>query len=104
MLEFERDFAAYHQAKHGIAVTNGTHALEVALLALGLGPGDEVIVPDYTFVATASAVLMTAPCPCWLTCGPTTIASIATWSKPRSDHAPRRLPVHRGVMRPISIG
>ncbi len=62
-LEFERDFAAYHQAKHGIAVTNGTHALEVALLALGLGPGDEVIVPDYTFVATASAVLMTGAVP-----------------------------------------
>jgi len=62
-LQFERDFAAYHQAKHGIAVTNGTHALEVALLALGIGPGDEVIVPDYTFVATASSVLMTGAIP-----------------------------------------
>lgn len=62
-LEFERAFAAYHQARHGIAVTNGTHALEVALLALGLGPGDEAIVPDYTFVATASAVLMTGAMP-----------------------------------------
>ena len=62
-LHFERDFAAYHQARHGIAVTNGTHALEVALLAAGIGPGDEVIVPDYTFVATASAVLMTGAVP-----------------------------------------
>ena len=62
-LEFERGFAPYHQARHGIAVTNGTHALEVALLALGVGPGDEVIVPDYTFVATASAVLMTGAVP-----------------------------------------
>jgi dTDP-4-amino-4,6-dideoxygalactose transaminase len=62
-LRFERDFAAFHQARHGIAVTNGTHALEVALLALGLGPGHEVIVPDYTFVATASAVLMTGAVP-----------------------------------------
>lgn len=62
-LQFERDFAAYHQAQHGIAVTNGTHALEVALLAVGIGPGDEVIVPDYTFVATASAVLMTGALP-----------------------------------------
>ncbi|HVU86222.1 MAG TPA: DegT/DnrJ/EryC1/StrS family aminotransferase [Pirellulales bacterium] len=62
-LAFERDFAAYHQARHGIAVTNGTHALEVALLAVGIGPGDEVIVPDYTFVATASAVLMTGAVP-----------------------------------------
>ncbi len=56
-LEFERKFAAYHQAKHGIACTNGTAALEIVMAALGIGFGDEVIVPDYTFVATASAVL-----------------------------------------------
>lgn len=62
-LEFERAFAAAHQAKHGIAVTNGTHALEVALAALGVGPGDEVIVPNATFVATASAVLFAGALP-----------------------------------------
>jgi len=62
-LKFEQDFAAYHQAKHGIAVTNGTAALEVALAALGIGSGDEVIVPDFTFVATASAVLFTGALP-----------------------------------------
>lgn len=62
-LKFEQEFAAYHQAKHGIAVTNGTAALEVALAALGLGPGDEVIVPNFTFVATASAVLFTGALP-----------------------------------------
>jgi 3-amino-5-hydroxybenzoate synthase len=62
-LEFERAFAAYHQAKFGIAVTNGTHALEVALSALEIGFGDEVIVPDFTFVATASAVLSTGGIP-----------------------------------------
>ena len=62
-LEFERSFAAYHQAKHGIAVTNGTAALEVAYAALGIGLGDEVIVPDFTFVATASAVLFTGALP-----------------------------------------
>jgi dTDP-4-amino-4,6-dideoxygalactose transaminase len=62
-LQFEREFAAYHQARHGIAVTNGTAALEVALAALGIGPGDEVIVPDFTFVATASAVLFTGALP-----------------------------------------
>ena len=67
-LEFEQKFAEYHQARHGIAVTNGTHAIEVALAALGIGPGDEVIVPNATFVATASAVLFRwrAACP-WLT-------------------------------------
>ncbi len=62
-LEFERAFAAYHQAKHGIAVTNGTAALEVALAALGVGPGHEVIVPDFTFIATASAVLFAGALP-----------------------------------------
>jgi dTDP-4-amino-4,6-dideoxygalactose transaminase len=56
-LEFEQAFARFHGAKHGIAVTNGTAALEVTMAALGIGPGDEVIVPDFTFVATASAVL-----------------------------------------------
>src|ERR1051325_715406 len=56
-LEFEQAFANFHGARYGIAVTNGTAALEVTLAALGIGPGDEVIVPDFTFVATASAVL-----------------------------------------------
>ena len=62
-LEFERAFAAYHQARFGIAVTNGTHALEVTLAAIGVGYGDEVIVPDFTFVATASAVLFAGAMP-----------------------------------------
>jgi dTDP-4-amino-4,6-dideoxygalactose transaminase len=56
-LEFEQAFAKYHGARHGIAVTNGTAALEVAMAALDIGPGDEVIVPDFTFIASASAVL-----------------------------------------------
>ena len=56
-LEFEKAFAEYHGARHGIAVTNGTAALEVTMAALGIGPGDEVVVPDFTFIATASAVL-----------------------------------------------
>jgi len=62
-LQFEQDFAAYHQAKYGIAVTNGTAALEVAMAALGIGSGDEVILPDFTFVATASAVLFAGALP-----------------------------------------
>ncbi len=62
-LQFERDFAAYHQARHGIAVTNGTAALEVTMAALDIGPGDEVILPDFTFVATASAVLFAGALP-----------------------------------------
>ena len=61
--EFEQAFAAYHQAKHGVAVTNGTHALEVVLSALDIGADDEVIIPDFTFVATASAILFTGALP-----------------------------------------
>ncbi|MCK4546663.1 MAG: DegT/DnrJ/EryC1/StrS family aminotransferase [Candidatus Eisenbacteria sp.] len=55
--EFEQRFAGFQDAKYGIAVCNGTIALEMALLALGVGAGDEVIIPAYTFVATATAVL-----------------------------------------------
>jgi dTDP-4-amino-4,6-dideoxygalactose transaminase len=56
-LEFEQAFAKFHGARHGIAVTNGTAALEVTMAGLGVTAGDEVIVPNFTFVATASAVL-----------------------------------------------
>ena len=54
--EFERAFAAYCGAKHAIATNNGTSALHLALVALGLQPGDEVIVPSLTYIATANAV------------------------------------------------
>src|SRR5436309_8910913 len=56
-LEFEQGFAKFHGARHGFAVTNGTAALEVTMAALGITAGDEVILPNFTFVATASAVL-----------------------------------------------
>ncbi len=52
----EREFAAFCGVDHCIALANGTVALHVALVAKGIGPGDEVIVPDLTFVATAAAV------------------------------------------------
>ena len=71
-LQFEQDFASFQQAKYGIAVTNGTAALEVALAALGIGPGDEVIVPDFTFVATASAVLFCGALPVLVDVNPDT--------------------------------
>lgn len=55
--EFERKFADFQDAKYGVACANGTVALEMAVRACGIGAGDEVIVPPYTFIATASAVL-----------------------------------------------
>ena len=60
---FEAAFAAYLGVKHAIAVSNGTVALHLALHALGIGPGDEVIVPDLTFAATAHTVLQTGATP-----------------------------------------
>jgi dTDP-4-amino-4,6-dideoxygalactose transaminase len=59
VVRFEQEFAAYVDAAHGIAVNSGTSALHVALLALGVGPGDEVITVPHTFVATVGAVLYT---------------------------------------------
>lgn len=54
--EFEASFAAFCEVPHGVAVMNGTAALHLALEALDIGPGDEVIVPDLTFAASAEAV------------------------------------------------
>ncbi|MEU3349640.1 DegT/DnrJ/EryC1/StrS family aminotransferase [Streptomyces sp. NPDC006700] len=53
--EFEREFAEYHGSEHALAVTNGTHALELALQVLGVGPGSEVIVPAFTFISSSQA-------------------------------------------------
>jgi dTDP-4-amino-4,6-dideoxygalactose transaminase len=55
--QFEREFAAATETEYAVAVANGTVALELALWALGIGPGDEIIVPSRTFVATGSAVV-----------------------------------------------
>src|SRR5512133_1359934 len=55
--EFERRFAAMHGARHGIGVVNGTVSLRLALMAAGIRGEDEVIVPSYTFLATATAVV-----------------------------------------------
>ncbi|KUO23045.1 DegT/DnrJ/EryC1/StrS family aminotransferase [Streptomyces dysideae] len=52
---FEEEFGAYHGTPHALAVTNGTHALELALQVLGVGPGTEVIVPAFTFISSSQA-------------------------------------------------
>ncbi|MFD0901553.1 DegT/DnrJ/EryC1/StrS family aminotransferase [Actinomadura sediminis] len=56
---FEEEFSALVAGRHCVAVNSGTSALHLALLALGIGPGDEVIVPSFTFAATANAVRLT---------------------------------------------
>lgn len=60
---FEEAFSSYCGMKYGVAVTNGTVALHVALLALGIGKGDEVIIPSFTMIATAFAVCYTGAMP-----------------------------------------
>lgn len=70
---FESAFAAYHDAPHGLACTNGTVALEVALHAAGVQPGDEVIVPALSFVVSASAVLPVGGVPVFADCDPRTL-------------------------------
>jgi len=96
-LEFERKFASYHQAKHGIAVTNGTAALEVVLAALGVGPSDEVIVPDFTFIATASAVLAAGALPVLVDVTPDTYCLDPTLVEERiTDRTKAIIAVHMG--------
>ncbi len=67
---FEKRFAAFQQAAHGIAVSNGTTALCLALQAVGIEPGDEVIVPAYTFIASASAIVMSNAIPVFVDIDP----------------------------------
>src|SRR5438093_9585307 len=57
--EFEKAVASYVGAKHGIATTSCTTGLHLALATAGIGPGDEVIVPSFTFIASANAILYT---------------------------------------------
>ncbi|MHB8842783.1 MAG: DegT/DnrJ/EryC1/StrS family aminotransferase [Candidatus Aquicultor sp.] len=60
---FEKEFAAFAGCNHVVALTNGTVALELALFALGIGPGDEVIVTSRTFIASASCVVVRGATP-----------------------------------------
>ncbi len=62
-MEFEKRFAAWQGSQHAISVNSGTSALHVALSALEIGPGDEVIVPSYTFIATSFAVVQAGAIP-----------------------------------------
>ncbi len=69
---FEARFAEFQQAKHCVAVVNGTAALRIAYRALGIGYGDEVIVTPYTFIATASAALEVGAIPVFADIDPST--------------------------------
>jgi len=70
--EFEREFAAYCEVKHCVALNSGTSALHVALLAAGVGPGDEVITTPNSFIATAEAISYTGARPVFADIDPAT--------------------------------
>jgi perosamine synthetase len=69
---FEAEFAAYCGVRHALACANGTVAIHLLLLGLGIGPGDEVIVPSFTYVASANAVAYTGATPILVDSEPTT--------------------------------
>jgi perosamine synthetase len=66
---FEEAFAAYNGVAHGVACSSGTAALTLALRALGIGPGDEVMVPEFTMIASAWAVTYVGATPVFVDCG-----------------------------------
>lgn len=69
---FEREFCKYHDAKYGITVANGTLSLELSLKAGGIKPGDEVLVPAITFVASATAIVSVGAIPVFVDVDPDT--------------------------------
>ena len=70
--EFEESFSGFAKAKHGVAMNSGTAALHSALVAAGVGQGDEVILPSFTFVATAEVVVMAGAKPVFVDIDPDT--------------------------------
>jgi len=72
VVRFEEAVARYLKVKHVVAVNSGTSALHLALLAFGIGPGDEVIIPDYTFPATVNVVELTGAKPVFVDVDPMT--------------------------------
>jgi len=93
--ELEEKFAEYCGAKHGIAVGNGTQALHIALLSMGIGKGDEVITTPFSFVASATSILFTGAKPVFADIDPKTFNispdSIAEKITPRTRAV---MPVH----------
>lgn len=92
--EFEEKFSAYCGARHGQAVTSGTAALKVAMAALGIGPGDEVITQGFTFVATWEAILDAGAIPVFAEIDDTLNMDPADLAKKITDKTRLIIPVH----------
>ncbi|MGH9766440.1 MAG: DegT/DnrJ/EryC1/StrS family aminotransferase [Blastocatellia bacterium] len=95
--EFGRKFAEHHNARYGVAVANGTVSLELALQAAGVGFGDEVIVPAYTWEGTAAAVLFSGAAPVFVDVDPDTYCLDAKLIEAAITERTRAIiPVHLG--------
>ncbi|MBN1560980.1 DegT/DnrJ/EryC1/StrS family aminotransferase [candidate division KSB1 bacterium] len=93
--EFEKKFAAYQDAKHGILVNSGTTALKIALTAAGIGAGDQVIVPAYTFIASASSIIEAGAVPVFADINPDTYnMDIDNAAELITDRTRAIMPVH----------
>ena len=102
--KFEQDFSRFVGVRHGVAVSNGTVALHLALVALGIGPGDEVIVPDLTFAATINAVLYCGATPVIVDVDPRTWCMALESVEPACTSRTKAIiPVHL-YGRPAEIG
>jgi dTDP-3-amino-3,4,6-trideoxy-alpha-D-glucose transaminase len=92
---FEREFAAYLGVGHAVGVANGTDALTIALRALGVGPGDEVVCPSFTFYATVEAVVAAGARPVFCDIDPDTYCATADTVAPKlSPRTKAIVPVH----------
>lgn len=95
--QLEVEFAGLQAARHGVAVVNATMGLVVALKAIGIGPGDEVLVPPYTFIATASAALMLGAIPIFVDVDQETLLiDPALIDQAVTPRAKAIIPVHHG--------
>jgi dTDP-3-amino-3,4,6-trideoxy-alpha-D-glucose transaminase len=92
---FEQEFAAYCGARHAVGVANGTDALTIALRAMGVGPGDEVLVPSFTFYASAEAIPPTGATPVFCDVDPQTFCINAeTVAEALTPHTKAVIAVH----------
>ncbi|MHA1273566.1 MAG: DegT/DnrJ/EryC1/StrS family aminotransferase [Promethearchaeota archaeon] len=95
--KFQEEFAKFQEAKYCVACINGTVAIELALMALGVGLGDEVIVSDYTFVASASAVIATNAVPIFCDIDPETLVmNVNKVEELITERTKAIIPVHLG--------
>lgn len=90
--QFEEQFAARVGRKYGVAVANGSVALDAAVVALGLGPGDEVILPTFTIISCAAAIVRAGAVPVVVDCDP------VTWNMDVEQVASRITPRTRAIM------